>query len=257
MSKSVSECLYLYGIADGCQRLTFGKIGIEGSEVYTIPCKGFSAIVHNCPPEPYKSEDRRVMEKWIRAHESVLDVAMKKFGEVIPLRFDTIIKPEDHSTSRSMLQKWLSWEFEGLRRKMERIRKRREYGVQIFYAPHAVMEEIVRKNGELAKIKESIGSGSEGSAYMRRLKLESMVRKELEASIARYYKDFYGRIQGEVDGVRVERIVKVNEGMKMLMNLSLLANDEQARTVGSSLDKVEKEGFAVRFTGPWPPYSFV
>lgn len=257
MSRNTNECLYLYGIADIPERLRFGRIGIEGAEPYTIPYKGFTAIVHDCAPEPYKSEDRRVVKRWIQAHEKVLDVAMRKLGDTIPLRFDTIIKPGNHGPSSSALKRWISKESVGLRRKMEMIRGKREYGAQVFYVPSAVAAKIVQENAEIAETRARIGSGSEGADYMLKLKFESTVRKELEAAVASLYRDFYARIRQEVDDVRVGRIVTRERGKTMMLNLSVLASKEQAYALGSSLDEIESEGFSMRFTGPWPPYSFV
>ena len=46
---------YVYGVAVGDKEVRLGPIGIEGSEVYTIPYEDISAIVHNCSTEPYQS----------------------------------------------------------------------------------------------------------------------------------------------------------------------------------------------------------
>ncbi len=81
MEAGVNQRLYLYGIADANAQTKLGEIGIEGNEVYTIPYKGLSAIVHNCPLEPYKSEDEKVVKGWVKTHQHVLDVveeALKK-----------------------------------------------------------------------------------------------------------------------------------------------------------------------------------
>jgi len=42
------------------------------------------------------------------------------------------------------------------------------------------------------------------------------------------------------------------------MNLSCLITINGSRSLGDELEKINVlEGFSVRFTGPWPPYSFV
>jgi hypothetical protein len=237
--------------------LRLGRIGIGGAEVYAIPYREFSAIVHDCPPRPYESKDGRVIEQWVAAHGNVLDVLASKLGNVIPFRFDTIIKPQNHATSHLALRKWISREYRNLRKKMEKIRGKREYGIQVFYVPSSITEKIAGQSAEIRKLKKGVDSGSEGLVYIQRLKLENTVRRELETAVASYYKDFYGRIRREVDEARVGGIKRVGDGRTMLMNLSVLASDAEVRALGSLLDKVEKEGFPVRFTGPWPPYSFV
>jgi len=46
-------------------------------------------------------------------------------------------------------------------------------------------------------------------------------------------------------------------GRQMIMNLSCLV-DKDAKAIGDELEKINNmEGFFVRFTGPWPTYSFV
>ncbi len=54
------EARYLYCIADSAEKVNFDNIGIEDSEAYTIPYEDLCAVVHNCPPEPYKSEDSSI-----------------------------------------------------------------------------------------------------------------------------------------------------------------------------------------------------
>ena len=45
--------------------------------------------------------------------------------------------------------------------------------------------------------------------------------------------------------------------MLMLLNLSCLMGKGNP-TLGNVLEEIqETEGISVRFTGPWPPYSFV
>ena len=42
------------------------------------------------------------------------------------------------------------------------------------------------------------------------------------------------------------------------MNLSCLLTKDGSRELGDELEKIDAmEGFSVRYTGPWPPYSFV
>ncbi|MBT9151233.1 MAG: hypothetical protein DDT40_01421 [candidate division WS2 bacterium] len=74
----------------------------------------------------------------------------------------------------------------------------------------------------------------------------------------RYFKDFYERIKGCVDEIKVEKTKKPEEDKQMLMNFSCLLPKEKSERLGEELEKINNmEGFFVRFTGPWPPYGFV
>jgi len=255
--------LYLYGIADANTdaQTKLGEIGIEGNEVFTIPYKGLSAIVHNCPLEPYKSEDEEVVKGWVKTHQHVLDVAEDKFGTVIPFSLDMIIKPEDgnNAGAEEALKKWMGEELEGLREKMDKIRGKKEYGVQIFYVPSVMSERIAAENGEVRKIKDEMKSKGPGTAYIYKQKLETAIKHEMESIMDSYFKDFYGRIKNHVEEIKVEKTKKADEkDMQMIMNLSCLVAEDRYKELGTELEKIDDmDSFSVRYTGPWPAYSFV
>ncbi|MCK4732313.1 MAG: GvpL/GvpF family gas vesicle protein [Methanophagales archaeon] len=251
--------LYLYGIAEADAQTKLGEIGIEGSEVYTIPYEELSAIVHNCPLEPYKSDDEEVVKGWVKTHQHVLDVAEEKFGTVIPFSLDIIIKPEDNATAEEAMKKWMSDEFNGLMEKMGKIRGKKEYGVQIFYIPSVMSEKIADESEEVRKIKEETKSKPPGAAYMYKQKLETAIKHEMESRMDSYFKDFYGRIKKHVEEIKVEKTKPTDEEDKqMIMNLSSLVTTDKYKELGAELEQIDNtEAFSVRFTGPWPAYSFV
>ncbi len=251
--------LYLYGIADANAQTELGQIGIEENAVYTMPYKELSAIVHDCPLEPYNSEDEEVVKGWVKTHQHVLDVAEEKFGTVIPFGFDRIIKAEDRASAKEVLNKWMAEEFDNLKKMMEKIRGKKEYGVQIFYIPSVLSEKIIAESEELRKIKEEMESKSPGTAYMYKQKLETAIKKEMESRMVYHFKDFYERIKEHVVEIVVEKTKRTDEKDKqMIMNLSCLVATDTYKELGTVLEEIDQEeGFSVRFTGPWPVYSFV
>jgi hypothetical protein len=93
---------------------------------------------------------------------------------------------------------------------------------------------------------------------MYRQKLENLLKREMETKADECFKDFYGRIRKHTDDVRVEKTKKAEPGLSMIMNLSCLVDRDRYSKLGDELDKINRmAGFSVRFTGPWPPYSFV
>ena len=248
--------LYLYGLIDTSVSARLGKIGIDECEVYTIPYDGISAIVHNSPLEPYKSDNDETVKIWVKVHQRVMDVAAEKFGNIMPFSFDTIISPKDNATAKDALMRWLSDEHEEILRKMDKIKGKKEYGIQIFYIPSAFGEKIEKESEEVKRMKEQMASKPPGLAYMYKQKLENIVKGELDTLMDAYFKNFYEKIKGTSDEIKVEKVKKADNGMVMMMNLSVLARDEKA--LGSVLDEIEsEEGIKIHFTGPWQPYSFI
>ena len=72
------------------------------------------------------------------------------------------------------------------------------------------------------------------------------------------YRRYYRWITPYAEDVHVNKVKRPAEGKQMLMNLSLLVGKGRVKELGEELEKIEgEEGVEVRFTGPWPPYSFV
>lgn len=251
--------LYLYGIVDTEVQMKLGEIGVEGNDVYTIPHKGLSAIVHNCPLEPYKTDDEEVVKGWVKTHQHVLDIAENRFGTVMPFSFDVIIKPESNANAEEALKKWISEEFDSLMERMNRIRGKKEYAVQVFYTPSVMTEQIVEETEEIRKIKEEMESKSPGVVYMYKQKLENTIKKEMESKMDSYFKDFYRKIGNHAEEINVDKTKKSDEKDKqMVINLSCLVSDDKYKELASELDEIDKtDAFSVRFIGPFPPYSFV
>ena len=254
-----SEGRYVYGVAVGDKEVRLGPIGIEASEVYTIPYEDISAIVHNCSTKPYQSGNDEIVKDWVKTHQSVLDTAGERLGIVIPLGFDTILQPKDDATSpEQVVKEWLKEDYDCLREVMRKIKGKDEYGVQVSYEPEFLIKHISEQSEEIRKIKEEIATKSPGMAYMYKQKLERAVKAETEQLANVWFNDFYGRIKQHTDDIIVEKTKKLNNGQVMLLNLSCLVAKEKIDSLGKELEEINRmDGFSVHFSGPWPPYSFV
>ena len=250
---------YLYCIADSSEAVSLGNIGIEENEVYSIPYKDLCAVIHNCPATPYESEDKEIVKEWVIAHQKVVDAAWEKLGTLIPIGFDTIIQGNAAVEPEENMKKWLGDDYDNLKAKIEKVRDRAEYGVQLFWDRKTIAKKVSDESPEIKALNEEIKSKPKGIAYMYRQKLEALLKKEIEERADRYFKEFYEKIKPHADDVHVEKTKKTeDEDKQMLLNLSCLLPKEGSKGLGEELEKIDAiEGFSVRYTGPWPPYSFV
>ena len=245
---------YLYCIVEGNANEDFGNIGIENSRVYTIFFKDVSAVVHSCKAEPYNSKDDEIVKGWILAHQNVVDKAMEKYGTVIPLGFDTIVKGDEKA-----LKEWIEEDYGNMKNKFEKIRGKKEYSVQIFIDEKIISNKLVEKNEneEVRKMKEKIEKMPKGVAYMLQKKMENMTKNAMENELKKMSDEFYEKIKNSSDDVKTGKN-KDAEDKKMILNLSVLLKDENVNSFGAQLDEINKrEGVSVRFVGPFAPYSFV
>lgn len=258
MKTSSTQGIYLYCIADSDEKVSLGKIGIDNGEVHTVPYQGIAAVVHECKSHPYESEDTEKVKNWIITHQKVIDGAWERFGTVLPFAFDTIIIGQEGIDSKMSMEEWLQKDCQKLKEKLNEVRGKAEYGVQILWDPEVMVERIAQDSPEIRSLREELKSKPPGTAYMYEEKIKSLLRREMETKADGYFKEFYARIKESVFDTSVGKAKKVEDNLQMLMNLSCLVVKGNVRKLGLILEQIEKEdGVIVRFTGPWPPYSFV
>lgn len=239
-----------------------GKIGINGAAVHGISFNGICAIVHDCPEEPYKSEDLEVVKTWALAHQSVVEAASEKFGTVVlPFSFNTIVKG-----GNAGVEKWLKSDFETLSRKLAGLEGKREFGVQLFLERECAARELLASVGEIRELSERIGARPSqlarcggGTAYLYKRKLDRLLKDGIEKKAGVLFKSLYDRIKPHAVGIKTGKLGAGN-GMIMVANFSCLVENGRVRELGEELDRFKQEsgkGLTIRFTGPWPPYSFV
>ena len=253
-----TEALYVYCIVPGVQEVDLGPVGLDMCEVGAIPGPAISAVVHECAAQPYQSNDRAVVEKWAAAQHRVVEMAWEWFGSVLPMSFDMIIKGNDSTSARDNLTRWMQEKHDAFTRRLEQLAGKAEYGVQVSWDPKAIAADVLRNDLDLQQMQGQIETKPAGLAYVARTGLDKAVKERMEARAAAYFRDFYNRTRDCVEDLRVERPGKTDDGTQILLNVScLMAKGDHAR-LGRVLDRIaEMRGMRVRFTGPWPPYSFV
>lgn len=249
---------YLYCIVDTGDDLSLGRIGIDGNEVYSVSYRDVSAVVHDCQDEPYNSDDQDKLREWAMAHQATVESAWDRWGVVLPFTFNTVIRIEAGTDGRQSIRHWVEENYERLRQKIGRVLGKAEYGVQISWEPRTIARSIANVAPEIRDLEEEIRSKPRGLAYMYRQRLEGMLRKEMEVMADRYFKECYGRIRVLAEEVRVEKVKKARAEAQMILNLSCLVRSDKYKDLGEELGRIgQMDGLSVRFTGPWPPYSFV
>jgi hypothetical protein len=255
-----SDGLYVYGIAENADAaVDLRAVGIDWQPVYVIPFKNLAAIVHTCPLAPYRNDDESVMRGWVLAHQKVLEIAAGRCGTVVPFGFDTIIMPDGDRSAKEVLLSWIAGEYDHVQKKMDKIRGKKEYGIQVFGSVPAIIHRVTSTNETIRVLQDEIKNTTPGKAYMVRQKMEQELKKGIESHVDGIARTCHRKITAACDDIKVEKIKKTNEkDTRMLLNYSCLVSDEKYSRLGEVLESLESEdGLTVRFTGPWPAYSFV
>lgn len=251
------EARYLYCIVRGHEKLQLGDIGIEEKLVYTVPQRDIAAIVHSCSPAPYDTSDNALAEGWVLEHSYVIDHAMKKFGTVLPFSFDVIIRGDDE-----IIRGWLDNNYERLQNELERLTDRAEYSVQIFYDYDRYASKVLNDNCDLMSLKEKIDEQSRGKAYLLQRNLDLKLKDAVSACVGKLSEQFVLEIGSIADEVKAEErhsiVPEKYKDKKLMASFSCLVHKDKVDSLGLALERINGfDGLAVRFTGPWAPFSFV
>lgn len=249
---------YVYGVADKGVSIHLEAKGLDGALVYTIPYKEICVIVHDCLAEPYKSDDDAVVKEWLFTQQEVLDAITEKFGVVLPMSFDMIIEGKNGQDPEQTVKDWLEKNYDYFTEKMSGIKGKQEFGVQVILDTEVLSAKLIETDEKLIKKKKEIDTKPEGIAYMERELLKELLKEKIEEEADQYFREFFSMIRKCTDDIVIGKVKKVGGNKQMLMNLSCLVRKDRVEELGNELEKIENiNGIAVRFSGPWAPYSFV
>lgn len=253
----MSDGRYMYCIINSGTASNFGDIGINDTEVCTVPYQNIAAVVHSCEAKSYATNEIEMAKDWILAHSYVIDNATKKFGTVLPFSFDVIVRGDDDT-----VKEWLARGYGRLKEELERVKDKAEYSVQIFYEHEKLAEKIVNSDQELGELKKKTEKMPKGTAYLFQKQYEQKVKDAISADISGLAKEFSSRIKAHAEEMKVEenpsQAPEKYRSKKLIVTLSCLVHRDNVEKLGEVLDEINKRAdFAVRFTGPWAPFSFV
>ncbi|MDD5188448.1 MAG: GvpL/GvpF family gas vesicle protein [Methanoregula sp.] len=259
MTGAENRGLYLYALVEGHTVLPTGITGVNDQPVFDIPFRELSAIVHACPLTPYASEDTTVVTGWVLAHERVLEQLLGMGRNLIPFTFDTILKPDDERDVTAVLTGWLSREYDHFSEKFEKVRGKKEYGIQVFVDRQKIRASVLATNETIKRLEAEAASASPGKKYMIQQKLEKELKSATEGEVAGIITGVTRKIGHCWDACVMGRLKKGQVPYQdMILNCSCLVSDENYPALGAALEEIERDGnLTVRFTGPWAVYSFV
>lgn len=257
--RTISDGRYLYCVVDttSSEPATLSTTGVDGNPVYVVEANGVGAVVHDCETV-YESESIEQMKRWLLAHQQVVDAAGSAHGTPLPMRFDTVLEGGDAS-----LERWLESHDESIRDELASFAGVWEYRINLLWDSAPFEETIVDKDDRLRELRQRKQQSGAGKTFLLekqydhrlrelRRKRQAELAEQLEEAIAPVVnalveQDTNTPLYDEHSSVEKERIVR----------FAVLADEDDETALGDQLDTiVEHEGVEIRFTGPWPPYTF-
>ncbi|WP_192498414.1 gas vesicle protein GvpL [Halorussus halophilus] len=231
---------YLYCVVRSDDQAEFEADGVEDEPVYLVHSDGLAAVVHHCE-SLYDADDMERVREWLLDHQAVVDSVGEQFGTPLPFRFDTILTGDDEA-----VRGWLDESREDLEAYLTEFAGHWEYRVEITRTDDPELEDE-----RLAELDAEIENADDGTAFL------------LEKQRARRETDLHRARDDEIAADARERLEPLSSEFEQatdpdeVASFSLLAHEDDETAIGDELDPVAaRDGIEVKFTGPWPPYSF-
>ncbi|SIR81584.1 gas vesicle protein GvpL [Natronorubrum thiooxidans] len=255
---------YLYCLVRADEGESLETTGVDGEPVSVITEDGIGAVVHACDGL-YDSADLTQIRRWLVRHQTVVDEAGEVFGTPVPFQFDTILRGDDDG-----VREWLREESDTLERALSGLADHWEYRVEVVETEPISDDALCERDDRLRELESKIDDAEEGAAYLlekqfdQRLKELRAVRREsltadLQTRLDEHAREVHALERSPTASLSDEVADADGDGSdgETLCRLTLLAHEDDEGGLGSVLDDVAaNDGVKVRFTGPWPPYTF-
>jgi hypothetical protein len=242
------EGKYIYCIIGTKQERNFGPIGIgsRGDEVLTIGYEDLSMVVSSHPMAKLEVNRQNMI-----AHEKVIEVVMREFDSVLPVRFGTI------ATSADEIRNLLDRRYREFKNALRYVDHRIELGVKgIWKNMQVIFGEIVEENKKIKKLKEKIQNDKSKKNIQAKIEVGKMVAAALEKKKEKEAGKFVEALKIASADYKLNKAL----GDEMFMNTAFLVDKGREREFDNVMDDLSdkfKDRVKFMYAGPLPIYNFV
>jgi len=238
---------YIYCIIEGEKSQTFESrnIGEIPGPVQSIHFNQIGAIVSETPIVNYP-----LLSKNYLAHQKVIEEALSRNLNPLPVRFATIARNEQSITT--ILEKRQD-EFQDY---FDRLRGKKELGLKVFWDSEIAYSEILNENHRIKKLRDALVTMPAEKSYFQRIEVGKLVENALIEKRTIESERILSPLRDCCVDYRLGNII----GDKMVLNASFLVDSVQEQrfdTMISALSEQNQMRFIIKYVGPIPPYNFV
>lgn len=233
---------YLYCVIGSRKPENFGRIGIDGNEVYTINYKDLAAVVSDASNSSYEILRQGLI------HQKVVENIMKKYT-LIPMSFGQVPKSKDD------VKGFLSEHYLEMKKMLEKLDGKIELGVKVSWKMDEIMKDIVKSSDRIRILSKQIKAKTPEKAYPLKIELGKLVSDALSRKSEKIANDVYTSLAHLAVGRKENKTI----GDKMLLNAAFLVEKEKEKEFDEKVNEEEKKyGDKVTFKYVLsPPYNFV
>lgn len=256
----VQQGRYLYCVVDttASDAGTLSTTGVDGNPVYVIEADGVGAVVHNCDTV-YETDDLNQVKQWVVTHQQVVDAASDVFGTPLPMRFDTVLEG-----GNAGVKHWLANQYNSIRDDLQSFAGMWEYRITLLWDPSPFEDQITEQDDRLQELQQRQQQAGSGKQFLiekqrdkRIQELKQNQRTDLAEQLTETITPIVADLAEQESRPTLSDDTHSSTDQEQVLRVAVLADEDDETALGDRLDLVvEQDGVEIRFTGPWPPYTF-
>lgn len=251
---------YLYCVVDttASDTETLSTTGIAQNPVYIIETDRIGAVVHNCETV-HDVDDADQLKQWVVTHQQVVDVASDVFGPPLPMRFNTVLEGGNAS-----VEDWLVTHYESIHDELQSFAGMWEYRITLLWDSSPFEDRITEQDDHLQELQQRQQQAGAGKRFLLEKQYEKRIqelkqnqRTDLAEQLAETITPVVNDLAEQESRPTLFDDTHSSTEREQILRVAVLADKDREVALGNRLDTiVEPDGVEIRFTGPWPPYTF-
>ncbi|MFH0775228.1 MAG: GvpL/GvpF family gas vesicle protein [bacterium] len=243
----MDEGKYLYCVINESQGRNFGPIGIgdRDDEVYTLCFRDLACVISSTPMTKYVISRENLI-----AHEKVIEVVMKDYDAVLPVRFCTI------ATSTEEVRNLLMKRYQELKNLLRSMDNKVELGLKVFWQDmEGIFREISSTHKEVKSLKEKLTKKFTSPSLDEKVDLGKKVKDALEKKREVEAEEILDILRPKCINLRNNKII----GDNMVLNCAYLvdkAHEGEFDDYIEELTQKHKDRLKFKYVGPVAPFNF-
>jgi hypothetical protein len=241
-AKSVGR--YIYAVIAGCDERTYGPLGIEGGEVYSLSDGHVQAVVSDVANTKIRPERRN-----LAAHQEVISRLMAETTP-LPMSFGII------ADGPRAVRKILSHNRRAFLEQLAKVDGKVEMGLRVTWDVPNIIEYFVLTHPELRVARDRFLGGRREPCQEDKIELGRTFERILTEDREVYAGKVEEMLSGYCTSIKRNRPRSEREAL----NLACLVRRGETSEFESAVFKAAKlfdNNFAFDYNGPWAPHNFV
>lgn len=262
--------LYLYAIMAADVGGALPTAGLDPSQpLYRLGCGQVDAVVSRVPAQAFSEDAIKAglqtmawVERYVRAHQQILDQLVATGQPLLPLRFCTIYR--DERTVQALLADRES----ALLAELQRLAHKTEWGVKLFVELPTLQQALLNgdpgldgtlHDPEIAALQQRIRERPGGAAFLYKKKLEALVATRADEYTFALADASHARLAGQAVAAVTNALLQNSPELRL--NAAYLVEEATCPAFQATIEQLAADyrplGLRYELSGPWPAYNFL